>query len=49
LPRGGSIHICVGKPLSPAEVGELDDAHLISEVEQRIRRCHAQARAGRPR
>lgn len=47
FPVGSSIHICVGQPLTPAEIGELDDQSLMNEVEQRIRRCHAQARSGR--
>ena len=47
LPRRSSIRVCVGQPLTPAEVDELDDQRLIGEVEQRIRRCQEQARAWR--
>jgi len=47
LPRRCSIHICVGEPLSPAEVGELTNEGLVGEVERRIRGCQEQARASR--
>ncbi len=49
LPCPSTIHLCVGKPLSPEEIIELDDKSLIAEVERRIRACHQQAKAGRHR
>ena len=49
LPSASKIHLCVGEPLSPEEIGKLDDKSLVSEVERRIRACHQQAKAGRHR
>lgn len=43
VPRLASIRVCVGTPISPAEVQQLDDAGLVSELERRIRVCHRQA------
>lgn len=49
LPSASKIHLCVGEPLTPEEIGGLDDKSLVSEVERRIRACHRLARAGRHR
>ncbi len=46
LPRASKIHLCIGKPLSPAEISKLNDKSLVGEVEHRIRECHQQAQAG---
>ena len=47
LPRASVIHLCIGEPLSPSQIGELDDKSLVREVEARIRACYEEARAGR--
>lgn len=47
LPTASTIHLCIGKPLSPDEIKSLDDKALVSEVEQRIRNCHRHACEGR--
>ena len=49
LPCASKVHLCVGEPLSPQEIGKLDDESLVGEVERRIRACQQQARAGRHR
>lgn len=47
LPRASTIHLCIGEPLSPAEIRDLDDKSLIREVERRMCACYEQAKAGR--
>jgi 1-acyl-sn-glycerol-3-phosphate acyltransferase len=47
-PRPAIIHVCLGEPISPELMKSLDDDQLIAELESRIRRCHAEARRGRP-
>jgi 1-acyl-sn-glycerol-3-phosphate acyltransferase len=49
LPTASRIHVCIGEPLSPEEIRELDDESLVAEVERRIRDCHQQAKVGRSR
>lgn len=49
LPRGGVIHIWLGRPLLPAEFAQLTDEQLVAAVADRLRQCHARARAGRLR
>jgi 1-acyl-sn-glycerol-3-phosphate acyltransferase len=49
LPTASTIHVCIGKPLSPDEISKLDDISLVAEVERRIRDCHQQAKIGRSR
>jgi len=48
-PRGGTIHIHVGQPITPEEAHALDDRALVALVEQRIRECHQIARENRLR
>ena len=43
------IHIIIGEPIRPAEFETMTDDELVTELERRIRDCHAQARAGRER
>ncbi|MCA9123539.1 MAG: 1-acyl-sn-glycerol-3-phosphate acyltransferase [Planctomycetales bacterium] len=47
VPRASRIHLCIGEPLRPTEIGELDDKSLVREVEKRIRTCFEQAKASR--
>jgi 1-acyl-sn-glycerol-3-phosphate acyltransferase len=49
LPRRAVIHVQFGDPIQPAEINQLTDEQLVSEVERRIRACHEQAREGRLR
>lgn len=49
LPRLSRIHVCIGEPLDPDQVRQLDDEQLVRAVEQRIRACHHSARDGRLR
>jgi len=49
LPGVAVIHVGLAKPLSPAEMSQLDDEHLLAEVDRRIRQCHAVIRNGRLR
>jgi len=42
FPRLGTIHLRFGEPIGPGEIQELGEAALVAEVEQRVRRCHAQ-------
>jgi 1-acyl-sn-glycerol-3-phosphate acyltransferase len=49
LPRRAVIHVQFGDPIEPAEINRLTDEQLVSEVERRIRACHAIAREGRLR
>lgn len=49
LPRPSVIRICVGEPLRPQQVQELNDGQLVGWVEQSLRACHALARRGRAR
>jgi len=49
VPHPTPIHVCVGEPLSPEQIRSLDDEHLVRQVEQRLRACHALARQGRLR
>jgi 1-acyl-sn-glycerol-3-phosphate acyltransferase len=48
-PHIGTIHIHVGRPITPEEAEKLDDRALVELVEERIRECHAVARANRLR
>jgi 1-acyl-sn-glycerol-3-phosphate acyltransferase len=48
-PRPRPIHVVIGEPISPETAKSLDDRGLVQLVEQRIRECHAQARASRRR
>ena len=47
LPRRAEIHVVFGQPVTPSEIESWDDHALITEVESRIRTCHAAARRGR--
>ena len=47
LPSTATIHIEIGKALSPSDIAQLDDDMLIAEVESRIRECHDKACGGR--
>ncbi len=49
FPRRAVIHIQFGDPITPEEIGRLDDEALVAEVERRIRDCHARAQAARHR
>jgi len=49
VPRLATVFVCVGQPIDPQSIRQLSDDGLIAELEQRIRNCHAQARAGRLR
>lgn len=46
-PRRTPIAVVIEEPLLPETVQALDDRHLVEEVERRIRRAHARARAAR--
>ncbi|HEY2839798.1 MAG TPA: lysophospholipid acyltransferase family protein [Pirellulales bacterium] len=48
-PRTGTIHVHIGRPITPEEAHALDDRALVSLVEERIRECHAIARTNRLR
>jgi len=48
-PKSGTIHIHIGRPITPEEAHALDDRALVELVEARIRECHAIARANRLR
>jgi 1-acyl-sn-glycerol-3-phosphate acyltransferase len=48
-PKLGTIHVHVGRPITPEEAHALDDRALVELVEERIRECHAIARANRLR
>jgi 1-acyl-sn-glycerol-3-phosphate acyltransferase len=43
IPHPTPIHVEFGKPLTPAEIENLDDVRLVAEVEARIRECHRRA------
>jgi hypothetical protein len=47
LPRPVVVHLVIGEPIGPEQAATLDDEALLAEVERRMRRCHAEARAGR--
>jgi 1-acyl-sn-glycerol-3-phosphate acyltransferase len=49
LPRPAVIHLEFGPPLSAAEMSQLDDAALVAEIEQRVRRCQQSAQQSRRR
>jgi 1-acyl-sn-glycerol-3-phosphate acyltransferase len=49
LPRMATIHIQFGEPLSPEFAAAYDERQLVTEVERRIRACHAAARQSRKR
>jgi 1-acyl-sn-glycerol-3-phosphate acyltransferase len=49
FPRPGTIEVVFGQPLGPEQVAALDDVQLLAEIEQRLRACHATARANRNR
>jgi 1-acyl-sn-glycerol-3-phosphate acyltransferase len=49
LPGVAVIHVRIAQPLSPEEMSQLDDEHLLAEVDRRIRQCHAVTRKGRLR
>jgi 1-acyl-sn-glycerol-3-phosphate acyltransferase len=42
LPRLGTIHVCYGTPLLPAEIEGMEERALLAEVERRVRQCHQQ-------
>jgi 1-acyl-sn-glycerol-3-phosphate acyltransferase len=44
FPRLGRIHVCYGQPILPEESRGVAQRELVAEVEQRVRRCHAQLR-----
>ncbi len=44
LPRPGTIHVCYGPPLMPAEIAGMDERALLAEVERRVRQCQAELR-----
>ncbi len=48
-PRLGAMRSCVGKPITPEEIGEMDDDQLIALVAERIAECFQKARAARLR
>ena len=48
-PQLAKIFVCVGQPIDPPHIRTLSDDHLVAELGQRIRDCHASARAGRLR
>jgi 1-acyl-sn-glycerol-3-phosphate acyltransferase len=49
FPRPGTIEVVFGQPLEPEQAAALDDVQLLAEIEQRLRACHATARANRNR
>jgi 1-acyl-sn-glycerol-3-phosphate acyltransferase len=49
LPRSGVIHIQIGEPLQPAQTRKMTEQQLTEELGERMRACHAAARAGRHR
>lgn len=49
LPRPVVVHLVIGEAITPEQAAKLDDEALVAELEARIRRCHAEARAGRLR
>ena len=49
LPRPAVIHVQFGRPIAPDEFAQLSDDELAGLVEERIRACHARARASRQR
>jgi 1-acyl-sn-glycerol-3-phosphate acyltransferase len=48
-PRPRPIHLVIGEPISAEVAKTMDDRGLVALVEQKIRECHAQARALRLR
>ena len=44
LPRGGRLAVVIGKPISAAEVAQLDDQQLVAELARRMAGCLAEAR-----
>jgi 1-acyl-sn-glycerol-3-phosphate acyltransferase len=49
LPRKAVIHVQFGDAIEPAQIARLSDDQLVTEVERRIRCCHARARRTRQR
>jgi 1-acyl-sn-glycerol-3-phosphate acyltransferase len=49
IPRPGPVAVCVGKPITPAAVRQLDDEGLIRELADRLRAGLARAEAVRRR
>jgi len=47
LPQPAAIYVRFGEPITQEQIAKLSDAELVAEVEQRIRDCHAAARASR--
>jgi hypothetical protein len=47
LPRAAVIHVQFGQPIATEMAASMTDEELSSEVERRIRDCHAQARRAR--
>jgi 1-acyl-sn-glycerol-3-phosphate acyltransferase len=45
FPRPGQIAVVIGEPIWPDQIAACSDERLMAELEQRIRTCHAQARA----
>ena len=46
-PRLATIRICVGEPIRPEHTREISNEQLVSELQVRIRDCHARARKSR--
>lgn len=44
-PRPGTVHVHFGQPLMPAQTATWDEQRLASEVERRVRQCHARLRS----
>jgi 1-acyl-sn-glycerol-3-phosphate acyltransferase len=47
FPRLGTIHVHYGEPMLPAEIAGRDERELVTEVECRVRECHAQVKQQR--
>lgn len=47
FPRPGKVCVVVGEPISAEEAKTLDDRALVALVDERLRACHAEARARR--
>jgi 1-acyl-sn-glycerol-3-phosphate acyltransferase len=45
LPRFGRIAVVIGEPITAEQVATLSDDDLLNELGQRMRSCHAAARA----
>jgi 1-acyl-sn-glycerol-3-phosphate acyltransferase len=47
LPRLARIRVCVGEPFTAEQIKGLDDTQFLRQLEDRVRQCHAAARAAR--